>query len=136
MTQTASRNGLALPLLALINARLSALANPSAAYEADETRSLKGDYVVLRLIRTDGGNQRVGPHIAPSMWIAEVEAVGPYVTNVGVLLDECTTALEHQSVTVSGVESTPLKFESESHVREDYPTKSLLSADRTFTFAF
>lgn len=137
MTQTASRNALADAFLTLLNGPtgLGGMATPRTAYEWDDAPTTGGDYVMVTLSRTYGGNRRVGNHLSPSMWRATTRAVGS-VTNVGALLDRVTHALEHQTITVGDETSTGIQFESEDDVDQDEYDKALYSGLRSWTFAF
>lgn len=137
MSQDASRNALAVAVLALLNGStgLGGMATPRTAYEWDDAPETGGDYVLFSLSRMFGGNRRVGNQISPSMWRLTTRAVGT-VTNVGAMLDRCTRALEHQTFTVVGIESTGIQFESEDEVGQDDDDTSLWSGLRSWTFAF
>lgn len=137
MTQTASRNQLAAAVLALLNGPtgLGGMSKPRVAYEWDDAPKHGADYVLVTLSRRYGGNPRVGDHLSPSMWRMTTRAVGT-VTNVGALLDRCTRALEHKSITVGAESSTGIQFESEDDVDQDEYDKNLWSGIRSWTFAF
>lgn len=137
MTQTASRNALADAFLALLNGPtgLGGMTTPRTAYEWDDAPLAGTDYVLVTLTRMFGGNRRVGDHLSPSMWRASTRAVGS-VTNVGALLDRCTQALEHQTITVGDETSTGIQFETEDDVDQVEYDKALYSGLRTWTFAF
>ena len=137
-TQLASRNAIATSFLALLNrpTGLGGMATPRVAYEWDKAPKHGGDYVVVSLSRTFGGNPRVGDHLSPSMWRATTRAVGVGAHNVGVLLDRCTAAVEHVSITVGSESSTGVQFESEDDVDEDEHDHTLWSGLRSWTFAF
>lgn len=137
MSQTASRNALASAVLALLNGSsgLGGLATPRTAYEYDDAPKQGGNYVLVGVYRVAGGNARLGNWLTPSKWELSIRAVGS-VTNVGVLLDRCTRALEHQSVTVGDETSTGIQFLSESTTRQDDGDLSLFFGDRDFSFAF
>ena len=121
-------------VLALLNAELSTMSTPRTAYEYDDAPKKGRDYVLVSLSRTFGGNRR-GDRIGPSMWRLTVRAVGS-VTNVRVLLDRCTVALEHQTFTVGDETSTGIQFETEVDVDEDDSQVGLWSGLRSFTYAF
>jgi hypothetical protein len=132
--QTTSRNAHAAAILTVLNARLGAMATPRAAFEYDDAPTTGGDYVLVSLSRMFGGSDRLGG-LANTMWRVTVRAVGS-VTNVGVLLDVCTRALEESSITVGGVESTGFRFETETDVEQDDDDTALYSGLRSFTYAF
>ena len=132
--QTTSRNAHAAAVLAVLNTRLGAMATPRAAYEYDDAPTTGGNYVLMSLSRMYGGSDRLGG-LANTMWRVTVRAVGS-VTNVGVLLDQCTQALEETTVTVAGVESTGFRFETETDVEQDDDDTALYSGLRAFTYAF
>jgi hypothetical protein len=137
VTQTVARNALATAVLALLNGPtgLGGMATPRRAYEWDDAPTAGGDYVLVTLSRTYGGNPRVGDYLSPSTWRMTTRAVGS-VTNVGALLDRCTKALEHAPVTVGAESSTGIQFESETDVEQDEDDLSLWSGLRSWTFAF
>lgn len=137
MTQTVARNALAEAVLELLNGPtgLGGLGTPRRAFEWDDAPLHGDNYVLVSLSRMYGGNRRVGDHLSPSMWRMTTRAVGS-VNNVGVMLDRCTAALEHQSVTVGAESSTGVQFETEDDVDQDDDEKSLWSGLKSWTFAF
>lgn len=121
-------------ILAALNAELATMATPRTAYEYDKAPKSGGDYVVISLHRVYGGNRR-GDVLSPSMWRLTTRAVGS-VTNVRVLLDRCTAALEHQRLDVLGEESTGIQFETQTDVEEDETQTGVWSALISWTYAF
>lgn len=123
-------------LLSLVNTRLAALATPRTAYEADDAPTAGGDYVSMALHRRFGGNERVGGGLSPSAWRLVLRAVGTGVPNARVLLAICSEAVEQQRITVAGVTSTPIQFESEDPIGQDEYDLNLWSGMRTYTYSF
>jgi hypothetical protein len=124
------------PLLALANGRLAALPTPWTAYSAGKAPTTGGNYLALIVSRRYGGNIRQGGSISPSGWRFTARAVGVGDGNARVLLREATAAFEDHTITVDGVTSTPIAFESEDPIRQDDDDKNLWSGLRSFTYAF
>jgi hypothetical protein len=123
-------------LLALLNARLSTMATPRTAYTADKAPTTGGNYVAVTLSRRFGGNGRLNGTVSPSSWRLLIRAVGVGEQNAGVLLDVCAQALEDKSITVTGVVSTPIAFETEDPIAEDEQNADLWSGMTQWIYAF
>lgn len=124
-------------LLALVNARLAAMATPREAYEADDAPKTGGNFVSMSLTRRFGGNGRVaGVDLSPSAWRVSFRAVGVGVTNARVLLSIVSEGVEGKRITVGGVTSTPLRFETEDAIGEDEFDTNLWSGMRSYTYSF
>lgn len=131
------RNPHAAAILDAINARWSQLATPRAAFEIDDAaQSGLTNYGHISLGRRDGGNVRLGGVVSPSLWRLSLRAVGDSVSNVRVMLDAATEALEFQTITVAGVTSTPIAFELEDETRQDDTDKNLWSGLTQWIYAF
>lgn len=138
--EPASHLDLATALLARLNSAdgLAGMSTPLTAFSRDDVPQSGGDYVILDLTRTVGGNRRLGGGIAPSSWYATVTAVGGRTATASAILRRATIALTGFQVTVDDVTSTGLDFDGalESVIEQDEYDTSLWSGSRTFTFAF
>lgn len=139
--ESAPRNAHAAAVLAVLNSALGAMSTPRFAYEYGQAPTTGGNYVVIGLSRRFGGSKRLGG-LANTTWRLTVRAVGQgggeasATRNASLLLDRCTQALEEASITVSGVESTGFRFETETDVEQDEDDTALYSGLRSFTYAF
>jgi hypothetical protein len=118
--------------------RLTSVGGGLKAYRRDKAPTKGGDYVILDLLRTTGGNRRLGGGIAPSSWYATCSAVGDTLGNASTLLRKSTLALVGFEVVVEGVSSTAIDFDGsiEAAIEQAEYDLSLWSGSRTFTFAF
>lgn len=123
-------------LLALLNARLSTMTTPRQAYTDDKAPLTGGDYVAVSLSRRYGGNGRLNGTISPSGWRLVARAVGVGQQNAAVLLDMIAQALEDKTITVTGVTSTPIAFETEDPIAEDERDADLWSGMTQWTYCF
>lgn len=127
-------------LLARLNGAdgLGGMSPARVACRRDLAPKQGGDYVLLDVTRTFGGNRRIGGGIAPSSWYATTTAVGTSVGNASALLRRSTLALVGYEMTVGAETSTGIDFNGsmESSIEEDEHDRSLWVGSRTFTFAF
>ena len=135
MTTTVD-DDLAQAVVALVDARLQQMATPAHAFEADDAPQSGSGYVVVTLSRRFGGNGRVFGGLSPSAWRMTARAVGSGMTNARIYLAVASQAIEQKRVTVGGVTSTPIQFETEDPIGQDDLDQSLYSGLRTYTFSF
>lgn len=133
---TTARTAVTASALAVLNARLGAMATPRQAYTADKAPTTGGDYVILIVSRRFGGNGRLNGTISPSGWRLMTRAVGVGENNAAVLLDVSSQAFEDQILTVAGVTSTPIAFETEDPIAEDERNSDLWSGLTSWTCSF
>jgi hypothetical protein len=104
-------------ILARIKAQLS---GEAAAFEPDEVPSPRpGEHVVVTVVRRAGGAPRSGRY-STTGWSAYVMAASQTAAqNARASLQEARQGLESVVITVDGVESTPIRFDSARVVGPD-----------------
>lgn len=117
-----SEESQAVAIKAALNAVLDALSTPRAAYESDDLaklESLPAAYVELFVTRRFGGTERNAGGKGREGWRIGTRGVAQTVTNARLMLAKTAEALEEVRLTVDGIATTPIKFESAEVVGPD-----------------
>lgn len=120
--------------LTVVNTALAAMNPPRAVYDYDDAPTTGGDYMILFLTRTSGGNARTPSGDRTSSWRLSVRSVGVGVTNARILLDTANAVIDAGRITVDNIVSTPAEFQTEDPIRQDEKFADLWSGLRSYTY--
>lgn len=109
-------------LVASANVALASggLTNPTKAYDVDDVPSPRPrDYVEISLHRRAGGEFRACGWVGTTSWRVTARYVARSVSNARDLRKRITAGWEDIAITVDGIESTRLIFETAVPIGED-----------------
>jgi len=105
------------------SAILAALnAQDAHAYDIDDLKALPAppkNYTEVTVSRRYGGQDRLPGSTGRVGWRVTTRQVGATVTAARTLRQRAVTALLYQRLTIDGVLTTPIQFESEDPISED-----------------
>lgn len=110
----------------------AALPATTRAYEPSKVPATRPDeYVTVAVVRRSGGRPRSGRYVTTGWALYVMAASKTSESNARNSLEKIRAALESQVLTVAGVTSTPVKFDS---ARPVGPDNTWSSGVNTYTF--
>ena len=107
---------IATALLTIANAAVA----PVVAYEPSKVPATKpAEFVTLALVRRSGGSPRSGRYVTTGWALYVMAASKISEVNARLRHEKVAAALESRTLTVDGIKSTPIKFDSARPVGPD-----------------